>query len=65
MYFWGNYRYYCEKIQKDFEEPTILRSLEGKQIRDIACSQFYCLVLNDKGEILQWGKYLKEKYKSS
>lgn len=64
VYFWGNYKYFCEKVNKDFLEPTILKSLEGKWIKDIACCQYYCLVLNDKGEILQWGKYLKEKVKS-
>jgi alpha-tubulin suppressor-like RCC1 family protein len=65
VFFWGNFRYYGgggnSSHSEDYEVPTPLKSLEGRQFKDIACNRYQCFVLNDKGEILQWGKYLKEK----
>ena len=62
VYYWGNYRYHGGATNKeDVLVPTPLKSLEGRLIKDIACNRHQCYALNDKGEIFQWGRYLKEK----
>lgn len=39
----------------------MLPSLNGVKIKDISCSLYKCIILNDKGDVFQWGKYLKDK----
>ena len=40
VFFWGNQKYFCEKTTRDFEEPTLLKGLEGKLYKDISCSKY-------------------------
>ena len=62
VYFWGNYKYFCDgKSNKDIESPHCIANIDN--IKDIACSYKYCAILNDKGEIYNWGHYISEKLK--
>lgn len=63
LHFWGNYKYMCDiKVTKDVEEPTFMKSFEKYSVRDIAICYKKCVIINDKGEILVWGDYLKNKF---
>ena len=31
-------------------------------VKDVACCYKYCIALNDKGEMFQWGSYMKGKH---
>jgi hypothetical protein len=62
VYFWGNRKYNCDTyVLKDIEEPTLLRGLDNENVVDISVDTKYCLILLEKGEIRQWGKYLLDK----
>jgi hypothetical protein len=39
----------------------LLKGLDNENVVDIAVDTKYCLVLLEKGEIRQWGKYLLDK----
>lgn len=41
-----------------------MKDFDGLAIKDISCSYKYCTFLNDKGEIVAWGKYLRSKVKN-
>lgn len=59
-YFWGNVKYLGEFGQvKDIVEPVVMKQLENSEVRDIACNYKQCYALIDKGEIMQWGKFLQ------
>ena len=63
LYFWGNYKYMCDiKVSKDVETPTFMKSFEKYTVKDIAVCYKRCVIINDKGEILVWGDYLKNKF---
>lgn len=63
LYFWGNFKYMCDtKVTKDLEEPTFMKSFEKYNVRDIAVCYKKCIIINDKGEIIVWGDYLKNKF---
>lgn len=59
IYFWGNYKFMCSSDNKDFkdyEEPIPFREMNTMSVKDVSVNYKNCLAINDKGEILEWGK---------
>ncbi|RNF19556.1 uncharacterized protein Tco025E_04090 [Trypanosoma conorhini] len=63
VYFWGNNnhgqsglgpQYFGYSLRK-VEEPTLVKTLEGKRIVQLGCGSFFSLALDDEGTLYSWG----------
>lgn len=63
VYFWGNNNHgqsglgpeYFDSALRKVDEPTLVETLEGKQIVQVSCGSFFSLALAADGTLYSWG----------